>query len=251
MKKTLPSNKILIVLQFWDGDKAQAMKLARLLADLEDTHSVQADFLFVARFDSHHDTNAVRYVSRRFNTHTHTSRRRGVGWPCGCNSLFFGGLEWVYHKMNAGQIPHYRGVLILGADSVPLEKDWISTMLAGWSKVNKKKKVYLAGAMAEAGGRVHINGDCILLSGDLDFLKWLAVTVGDVSVAAGWDWILSEEFASWGWADFSFVKSLWRKPTFTEAEWTIYKDAGVSWVHGVKDDSLLEIARKNLCLMIK
>jgi hypothetical protein len=239
---------MLIALLFWEGDKEQAMKLARLLADLEIGHSTKADFLFVSRFDSKVDPATVKYVSRRFNTYTHISRRRGVGWPVGCNSIFFGGLEWIYHKMAAGQVPNYKSVLILGADTTPLIKDWIDALAQAWNRVNAEKKTYVAGAMSEAGGRMHINGDCMLLSGDLKFLKWLAVTVGDVRVPAGWDWVLASEFERWGWADINFIKSLWRKATFQPEEWERAEEFGIKMVHGVKDFSLQDLVRKKICL---
>src|SRR6476660_7427789 len=99
---------MLICLPFWEGDKLQCMTLAKLLADLEETHSTKADVLFIARFDCKHDMDVVRNISRKFNVYTHTSKRRGTGWPMGCNSLFFGTLEWVYYKMAGAQVPHYR-----------------------------------------------------------------------------------------------------------------------------------------------
>ncbi len=250
-KPQSPSPKTLITLLFWDNDKAQAMKLARLLADTQAGHSTEADFLFVCRFDSTHDDATVKYVSRRFNTYTYRSKRRGVGWPIGCNSLFFGSLEWIYHKMAAGQVPCYKNVLVLGADTAPVSGDWLSSLRDCWDKLQSPSEVFVAGAMGEAGGRMHINGDCILLSGKLNFLKWLAVTIGDVTSPAGWDWILNDEFKRWGWANIPFVKSLWRKATFLEEEWGIAQNLGWKMVHGVKDDSLLDLARKNLCHLKK
>lgn len=232
---------------FWEGDRAQALKLSRLLADLEPAHSTQADILFVCRFDSKQDPQTVAYVSRKFNVFTHTSKRRGTGWPNGCNSLFFGAMEWVYHKMASAQALHYKAVLILGADGVPLRRDWLTVFHEGWKAA---QPCFLAGAWlpdASGGGHDHINGDCALFSGDLKFLHWLAVKVGDVSVSAGWDWILSESFKQWGWANFPFVKSAWnRREAFTEENWTQEIEAGTVWFHGQKNDDLLDMARKKL-----
>lgn len=246
VKALPPTNKILLVLPFWEHDKPQAMKLARLLADLEPGHSSQADLLFVSRFDCTHDTSTVREVSRKFNVYTHTSKRRGTGWPMGCNSLFFGSLEWVYHKIAAGQVPHYKSILMLAADGAPLQKDWLVPFRSASAF---QKDVFVSGALIydSVNGHDHINGDCMLLSGDLEFLRWLAITVGDVSVTAGWDWILSEEFKRWGWQDLSFVRSVWNKRTeFTSQEWDEAILGGVVWYHGQKGNSLLELSRKKL-----
>lgn len=238
------SDKILITFLFWKNDRAQAMKLARLLADLEPEHSTQADILFVSRFDCKHDVETEKYVARKFNIYSYTSTRRGVGWPLGCTSIFFGAIEWIYHKMAGGKIPQYKAVLILGADSVPLRRDWLAQMHMAWDSANKVTEICAAGALIPNPMRDHINGDCCLLSGKLSFLKFLAVNIQDGKV--GWDWALAPEFKKRGWADFSFVKSLWRCPTFTQEDWDRFVEVGVSWIHGVKDFSLLELSRKNL-----
>jgi hypothetical protein len=243
-----PSNKILIVLPFWSGDKPIAMKLARLLADLEPTHSEDADILFVSRFDCTHDDTTMQAVSRKFNVFKHTSQRRGTGWPMGCNSIFFGSLEWVYRKMEAKQIPQYQAVLFLGADGGPLKTGWIQHFVSSWREANKDKKICMAGALIDPqGDHPHINGDCALLSGDLSFLKWLTLGVGDVSTVAGWDWVLSSDFSQRGWADFPFVRSLWNKRTpFSEEDWDAEKALGTVWFHGQKGFSLIDMSRKKL-----
>lgn len=247
--RQVPTNKTLIALLYWEKDKPQAMKLARLLADLEPGHSEEADILFVARFDCKHDDQAIQYVSRKFNVFKHTSKRRGEGWPLGCNSIFFGMLEWVYYKMASAQVPHYKNVLIIASDGAPLASDWISRFQKKWIEVNAARPTYVAGALIldPANGHDHINGDACMLSGDLKFLKWLTLGVGDVSVVAGWDWVLSSEFARWGWCDFPFVKSVWNRPVvFTQKDWDEETQAGTVWFHGQKGSSLLDLARKNL-----
>lgn len=242
--KTFPTNKILITLLFWEQDKAQAMALARLLADLESAHSKEADFLFVSRFDCKHDKETEKYVSRKFNVYSYTSTRRGVGWPMGCTSLFFGAMEWIYHKIVGGKIPHYKAVLILGADGAPLSRDWLSKMHAAWDASNKIKETFVAGALIPNPMRDHINGDACLLSGKVSFLKYIAINVSDGRI--GWDWSLADYFKKMGWVDFPFVRSLWRKPEFSQSEWDESVKSGISWIHGVKSNDLLSLTRKNL-----
>jgi hypothetical protein len=245
MKSPTKTNKILIVIQFWQGDRDLALQLARLLADIQLEHCALADILFVSRFDTTHDAATVQYVSRKFNVFTHTSQRRGTGWPMGCNSLFFGSLEWAYHKMAAAQALHYKAILILGADGVPLRPDWISQFSSAWDEFEGKKVI--AGALIPDAHHPHINGDCALLSGDLKFLHWLVHGVCDIKVQAGWDWVLSYEFQTRGWANLPFVKSAWnKKDPFTEEEWDAELLAGTTWFHGQKGFSLLNLARKKL-----
>jgi hypothetical protein len=238
-------DKFLITILFWERDKAQAMKLARLLADLEPEHCKTADILFVARFDCKQDKETVEYVSRKFNVYTYTSTRRGVGWPMGCNSIFFGAMEHIYHKIASGKFPHYKSVFLLAADSAPIHKDWLARLHFTWDLAVEHRKVHVAGAWIP-GEREHINGDCMLFSGDLKFLKWLAIDVQDIPNRGGWDWLLGDKFRQWGWADFPSIKSLWRKPSFSQEEWESFRKLGVDWIHGIKTDDVLELSRKNL-----
>lgn len=245
IKRRLKSNKILIALPFWQGDKVAAMRLARLMADIEPAHSEWADFLFVARFDEKHDPATVLHVSRRFNTFTHISGRREVGWPAGCNGLMFGTMEWFYHKMLAEKIPWYKAILICEADTVPLTRNWIETASREWDRINRAKTTRIAGAMVGGAqfGRQHINGGCAMLSGEMKFLNWMVKAGASYGAIAGWDWVLADQFKAWGWADIPGMKSYWNRPTMGMSEVESVTKSGVFLLHGVKDDSLVKHAR--------
>lgn len=234
--------KILIAIPFWHGDKAQALVLARLIADLQQEHSQIADICFVSRFDTAHDRPTIDYVARKFNVFAHVSQRREIGWPHGCNGTFFGTMEWFQSKA-----ANYKALFIAESDGAPLVADWIQRLSLEWDKANEMKPVYVAGAyIPDKGGHDHINGGCNFISSDEKFLHWLVNKVGGITISAGWDWALSEEFKKWGWADITSIKSYWRRPTFTDAEWTPELNKGTVWLHGLKDNSLLELSRKKL-----
>lgn len=242
------SNKMLIVLPFWDGDRGPANVLARLIADLEPEFSESADFLFVARFDTEPDEPTVEAVSRKFNVFTMISQKRMTGWPLGCNGTFFGSMEWIYHKMAARKIPHYKVIFNMGADACPLKKGWIEHLLHAWDLANSTQPIVMAGALLPAGGRDHINGDAALLSGNLDFMKWLATRAANMSVKAGWDWYLAPQFQQRGWMNFPFIKSVWNRTVeFSETDWfNETESAGTVFFHGQKGFSLLDMARQKL-----
>lgn len=242
------SPKILITIPYWQGDRDQAMHLAKLLADLEPKHSERADILFVNRFDARPlDGAAIRYVSRKFNVFQHKSARKETGWPCGCNGLFFGTLEYVYHMMEAAKIPAYKAIFNMGSDVVPMVSDWIDYLHQQWDflPANLRHPVYCAGALID-GDHPHINGDAFLYSGDLKFLKWLVRDIGGIKIRAGWDWVLAPNFQSWGWANIKGVHSLWQTPTMPDAPAAEWMKNGAVLIHGVKDNSLLNFARKRL-----
>lgn len=245
-----PSSKILIQIPFWQGDRTQAFKLARLLADLQPGLCDLADILFTARFDARHGEETIKYVSRKFKVWKHTSKRRQTGWPLGCNGLLFGGLEFFYHKKTAGQIPNYRAILNIESDCVPLTRDWLSRIIMEWDAncISRKTHIYVAGALipGDAERRAHINGGACLLSGDPKFMKWLVLTASSFQVSAGWDWVLAHEFKRWGWTDIHGLQSWWQTKTFNPRDWDPVVKSGVFFIHGVKDDSLLDLARKKL-----
>jgi hypothetical protein len=240
------SNKVLLVFPYWGGDKQQMCQLVRLLADLEPEHSEVADVLFLPRFDSSFDDETIKYVSRKFNVHKYQSKRRERGWPGGCNGLWFSAVEWIGHKIEARQILNYRAVINIEADGAPLYRDWLERLIVSWDLANTEKRAYVGGALVNGGGRWHINGGCMFFSTDSKFLKWLVKSAASYNSPAGWDWILAKEFSEWGWADLAEIKSYWRRPAFEESEWEPELDKGTVWIHGVKDSSLLDLARKKL-----
>lgn len=246
--KHQPSSKMLIVLGFWEGDRGQAMTLARLLADLEPAHSELADFLFVARFDCEQDPPTVEAVSRKFNVYTHISQKRMVGWPMGCNGIFFGAMEWCYSQMAAGRVPGYKFIFNTGPDACPLQKGWVERLHREFDAMNTGKQVCVSGCLLEHGGRKHINGDAILLTGEMTFLKWLALQAAGMHAKAGWDWYLASQFENWGWENLPCIKSVWnRNVPFLEHDWYNEVESNRTvYFHGQKGFSLLDLARQKL-----
>lgn len=229
--------KILLALQFWNGDKVEAMKRARLIADLSFKHSDKADFLFFSRFDTTHDPETIKHVSRKFDTHYAVNRRRGIGWPSGCNDLFFGMVDWVYSQKEAGRVPDYKAILAFEADSCPLHSNWINQLSESWDKAKSK----IHGPLLENGP--HVNGNC-LVSAEMKFLKWLSRTKGGCSPIGGWDYLMYGDFKPWGISDAPCMKSWWRVPTMDSATYEGLLSQNVCFLHGVKDDSLVRLVRK-------
>lgn len=238
------SNKMLLVAPFWSGDKAQMGALLKLLADTQpEGVNESADLLLVNRFDCEpFSREAVRYLARKFHVFTHTSVRKGTGWPLGCNSLAFGAIEWFY-SMSAEKpgIPRYKAAFMLEADCAPLNRDWLSIFHDAWDKL--RGKACVAGCQVQGPNiNLHINGNCFL-SGNLRFLHWLARKVNETNV--GWDYGLAGDFRSWGTAHFKFMEFHWKTASMTEDQLHSIADRGVIWIHGVKDFSAISFARKH------
>lgn len=243
----LMTDKILLALQFWHGDAAQAMQLAQFLAELQQGHSEEADFLFISRFDTPHNRQAISSIARKFNTFTHRCPRKGTGWPAGCNDLWRGTLEWTYGGIANGKLPEYKAIFTFEADGVPLVRDWVSQLSQGWSEARERQPHQLLsvwGAYLEVPGP-HINGNCFF-SGDQKFLKWVVNGLDEIPPYHGWDCYLWKAFKQWGAVPTNLIHSLWRTQTFDEKQHRIEVNSGAAWVHGVKDDSLLRISKNFL-----
>ena len=248
MDQPAPSKKILIALQFWEGDKVGALKLANFLADLEPRHTDLADFILVNRYDCKMDyQDTLKNLARKFNVFSYTSPQRGTGWPDGCNSLWFGTMEWVYSFMEVGKIPRYKAIFTCEADGAPVMRDWISRMSAAWDQTQKgPKKVFIAGPIVSAAHIAeHVNGNC-LVSGDSRFLHWVTRRVSGVPAGCGWDYYLRDAFKQWGWANVPGMLSLYNTPSFTPEEYMEFVEKEVIWVHGDKSNCLIDMGRARL-----
>jgi len=234
------TRKILLAIQFWEKDKKQAMDVARLIADLEPRHSHQADFLFVSRFDCEHDQDTVRYVSRKFNVHTHVNRRRATGWPFGPNELWFGTVDYVYtYGVEAKRMADYKAVLTFEADAFPLCPNWIQMLSEEWDTC---RPANIVGALQQYP-KPHINGNA-MFSCDEKFLEWIARRVGGCSPHGGWDYILAPQFKTWGWKNSNLFRSWWQTATLVPERFDQLLREQVCFLHGVKDDSVIKLVRE-------
>jgi hypothetical protein len=244
------SGKILIAIPFWSGDKAEATALARLLSDLEPERSSIADLVFVSRSDCKHDKEIVGYAAKKFNTFTASTKPGPTGWPRGCNSLFFGTIDWCLRGMSGGKLPKYRAIFNCAADSVPLVPDGVSFLHKEWVRT-EKQGINIAGAMVPTSiagtDKFHINGDCTLISGNLEYLFWLSKQAGTVMRrGGGWDWLLAPQFEQRGWANIPEIQSHYRRPPLGDGEFEKYVAGGTKWLHGIKGTSLIEECRRKL-----
>lgn len=239
------SNKMLLIAQYWQGDRTQMKGLLKLIADMEpEGASSIADLVIVNRFDAEPlEPAALHYLARKFHVFTHKSLRQGTGWPVGCNSLTFGALEWFY-SMSAERlgIPRYKAGFLLEADCCPLNRDWLRIFDNAWNRL--RGRACIAGCQVEGPSIArHINGN-MFVSGNLRFLHWLARKVNENGT--GWDYGLAEDFRKWGAAVMPGMAFRWRTPTLSEAELQSIQDSGIVWLHGVKDLSAQAFARKKL-----
>lgn len=233
----------LLNMQFWAGDRDQAMRVMRLAADMRTHHDSRYDVLLSARFDCGHDRHSVEHLARKFNVFTFVCPRQAVGWPDGCNNLWLGSMHHIHDMVASKQMPGYHWVLCLESDDVPLNRDWLEALHQEWKDIG----LFVVGNVLPYPGP-HVNGNC-LMSGSMDFLGWLRKL--KKVPAGGWDYSLSKQFQMWGWADTPLIRSIWGTETLSKQDIETYHQSGCRLLHGVKDASALEWARRNLIGGIK
>lgn len=233
-------SKLLIALQFYPGDQDQAMELARLVADIEPRHSERADFMFAGRFDVKHDRDTIMYASRAFNTIPFVSRRQGIGWPHGCNELWFDTIEFCRENIEAKKWPQYKAILTFEADCVPMQKDWIERLHRAWD--SRQSSEICAGALLQAPGE-HMNGNMMVSAEvpDLHFFR----KIGGASPSQGWDYAIAGKLKRRGWLPIGDIVSYWGMKTLPRDVFEDLHRREVAMLHGCKDGSGIALARRH------
>lgn len=207
------------------------MRLARLITDNEPEKSPLADILFISRFDCDHDQNAIAATSLRFNTWMYQSTRRGVGWPTGCNELWFSITDFVMPMMASGKMPRYKAIFSIEADGCISQKDWLRRLHEDWDRTPCK----VMGAKLPYPVE-HINGN-LVFSTDPGFLKFVQNQSFKIPPGAAWDTHLASSFRDMGWRSDCGLASFWNTASMNRGWFDSLVDAGIYYIHGIKDGS--------------
>lgn len=152
-----------LVLQFYDGDQAAALELAKLLADIEAKPRDDVLLVFARRFDTPMCPEieaAAEYCRAKFPVvHDFQSRRVATGRPDGCFGLWAGGLELLWEHYLAGDHA-CASAFTFEPDGVPMTKNWI------WRLQEAHKETQSLGKRV-TGSRTnfllpHVNGSLII-----------------------------------------------------------------------------------------
>lgn len=246
---------IVLNLQFWESDKAQAMELARLVADLEPVPRTDAIFMFTARFDCTHDPETIAHVSKKFPTYTYTTKRKFEGWPNGPNQMMADSYEHLVERWRRGKLLA-DCVMFMEADCVPLHREWLSKLLEEYKACGKP----VLGAWLKKGDAncEHINGNCIVA---MNFYRKCPALMHPPS-RGGWDATLAYAILPNGapskliWSDYQLGQphnpfkgdeSLWRVRRYGCPQNALYgQDLNPVYLHGCKVIDGLKLARKRL-----
>jgi len=235
---------IILALQFHNADKPQAMRLARLIADLEEIPRDDVEFLFVARYDTEQDADTMEYVRKKFpRVSAFTSTTRLTGWPQGPNALVKDLLLSLDHRTAVD------GVLLIEPDCVPLSRHWLNILFDEWGKAILDRKVMLGAWRNSGAPGGHINGNAIIISALPSWLRSCGFEFAQVDQLNAWDCAISP-WVREHWATTGRIKNRFQSHNATEDD-LLTPDVGDEQpvlVHGYKDDSAYNLARKLLKL---
>jgi len=237
----IPPQGLVLALQFWDGDQARALRLARLLADIEPRRRSDVFVAFCRRFDMPEES-AESYQTRlkvglKFGTMALRSEREGVGHPAGPNALWSGTFDALAGAWRAGKLDAH-SVFFLEADGCPLRADWLDRLLESHRRTRDAGRSVTGPLMQH--NEVHLNGSLIA-----HLSLWFdRPSLQQTPKDQGWDMFHSHVLMAEGRAE------PWIKNVYGACNWSAESLFGMShetaWLASQKDDSALEWAERSL-----
>lgn len=227
--------KLLIFLQYYEGDKTEAEELGSLIADLERVRNHAADIMVFRRFDASEFSSAVLQKLRdKFdNVYFETSRRRDAkGYPFGPNQM------WSDIVTLMGQVPRWRdnyyAFIPLESDCTPLRPNWIGELIQEFKLA--KSKNYAAVGHIHSNPIEHLNGVAVYDSNLWKIVGGNRLNGSDPQVA--YDLFHRKSILPIAY-DTPLVMMEYQRPTITAEDlFKPWKNGLVpAMFHGVKDDS--------------
>lgn len=235
-----PPAGLVIALQYWAGDEAKALRLSRLLADLEPRRREDVVLCFFRRFDLPEDAalwDTRLHCGFKFGTMTARALREAVGHPDGCNAMWASGMEQFAEHWRAGEL-HAHSVFFMEADGVPLRADWLDKLLAEHERALEDGK-RVTGALTNRGAR-HINGSLIA-----HLSLWHdRPSLHETPRGQAWDMFHAQVLTS------EARPTPWMKNVYAAGRWSDESLVGMAketaWLASSKDDSALAWAERTL-----
>ncbi len=229
-----------VVLQYWDGDEAPAMRLARLLADIEPAPRADISLVFFRRFDTiltPLSWETFLHCGRKFSVSQVQSKRKGAGHPWGCNELWSGALSCMARAWRRGSLKR-PSCFFIEADGCPLRSDWASLLSAEHeASILSGKRV--TGALMRMPVP-HFNGSLIAEAS----VWWDRASLHGTPPDQAWDLFHAAALLQEGRAT-SLIKNVYNARA-ASAEMLDAHSPETAWVCNAKDTSLIEWAERTL-----
>jgi hypothetical protein len=229
---------LVVAIQFWDGDKGHALKLARFLADIEPVFRGDTIIALAARYDCELDAeiqDAYDHVSRKFPVTFLRSNRQATGHPDGCFGLWAGTAELMYSRWLSGW--PVSNVFFVEAEGVPARYDWIDCLKRAHTANLLTGKRITGARMDGALYEPHVNGSTLMhMSAWGDHPSWRSCPKGQA-----WDCFHGQSMLG----ELGAVPSILNLYGAQDMSLAVYKTIGsnYAWIASVKDGSAWDCAQ--------
>lgn len=238
------SKKFIIGLQYWDGDKEQALELLDLYCKTIPQNNKFADLAICYRFDSSAPSDDIlEKLKIPFeNVYVIKSKEDITGYPAGCNALWsylmtYAYINYTSSYANSPKWEKYKCVFTLESDTCPIHKNWLQVVSEEWDKSNAKVLGCWSEFNVDFPEIGHINGNGMFA---MDIIKIAPKCTGTPSQAA-WDTYHAPEFKEAGWKHTEKIANWFKRNTINQEEYESLKKDGFVFLHGVKDDSVRKL----------
>jgi hypothetical protein len=229
---------IIMALQFWKGDQRRAFELSRLIADIEPIRRNDCALYLCCDGNTEQSEemlSTLQYCESKFPVGTFQSMRAGNGHPDGPNVLWSSTMEFFFQQWSRGGLK-FENVFTFEADGVPLRKDWITQLIEAHRETLRQRLLVTASVRHRHFMR-HPNGNLI----------------SHVSVIRNYPELLeTPPSLPWDMHHHTTLTRLARHDTVIRSEhrstnWSAESLASIAtetaWLHGCRDDSVLNFAR--------
>jgi hypothetical protein len=234
--------KYLLALQYWDGDKNQAIELLELLRDTVPQDNPWADLCIYYRFDSTPPNDRlIDDLEGRFaNVYVVKGRQHLTGYPDGSNGLWASLAmdSLIQSTQSVCGVPAwggYKAIVSIESDVCPISEDWLSILSDEW---DNSRPAHVVGAWSKVGepdqidSVGHINGNMMFSPNINKLIPTLTPPAGKA-----WDTYFARDFKRIGWHRSTKIVNWFRHPKLSKEDFENLRRGGVSYLHGVKDDS--------------
>ena len=240
-------SEFIIALQYHAGDRDQAIALAELMAANEPKFCEDVILLIVQRFDAElFPLDVVERLAKKFSVWSFTTTTKAEGWPDGCNAMARDTLREIRRRWATREWGEAEGALLLEPDCIPIQKDWIHQIRAEWELARMvERSCWLMGTWRDGGGVLgHINGNMVVR---MDFEA--LVDLGNLPYGLAWDCAISPQVHD-HWIITGLICNRWLERNLSDEDIRTHRTPSIQQkpvlVHGCKDDSVMNYARKIL-----
>jgi len=217
---------LLIILPYWKGDQKRLLPLSKLITGLE-PHPVQDTHIMLApRQDCEADRPSLAQFQTKFHTFVMKCNSPSREYPDSTNGMFFSS----YQYLRTFRPKAYDATIWFEADMCPIDKFWRKKLIERWKSRNPN--IFAMGHIFPAGGQdgMHLNGGALWSPKILD-------RIPDICSSRGaWDWSNRNKIlpVAQSIEEIHYWHHARNVPSYP-------KDGKTVVIHGVKDDSLIEM----------